>query len=513
MFTTILTNLQSLISARFVVASFLPALTFGFVNALMLFWLNAPFHDYVVANVPLNAGLASLILAASLIAIAFLAYIQAALLPTLQSVLEGNWPAWIVSLFVRSQVRRYERLDLDMRRSAVLYGSLSLMSDSARLRNTWRHELAAARDVGAGRRNGYMIGAASAGAVQALDDLQRQGRFLTDREIRVVVRLLRADLSVNDAGLPGPEGIWALDSMHHKLLRIIDLAEQRAARCKGERDRLRQQLADARRAGSTLGHNTYRKHHPSAQIVEELAERRRTAQAIQPGELRKAVGVLVPQLRANNADRIDISYDLEDVRDLLGQLIDYADEYARSQYRSISVSRQFEYGSFPLAPTRMGNVARTVQNYTVKRYDFNFTLLWSRLQFYAQKDTTFGGTLQAAKTQFDFLISCCAWIFVWTVAWTIWLGISRAPVPIFLGAALLGPVAIYGCYHVAVAQYRSLTDLLRSSVDLFRFDLLAGMHHPPPGSVQEEIAVWTKIDGLHARYELEDLRYLPGKTP
>jgi hypothetical protein len=67
----------------------------------------------------------------------------------------------------------------------------------------------------------------------------------------------------------------------------------------------------------------------------------------------------------------------------------------------------------------------------------------------------------------------------------------------------------YACYLVAVAQYRTLADLLRSSVDLFRFDLLAALRHPQPDGVKEERYLWGKVDALHILYEIDDLPYVP----
>jgi hypothetical protein len=56
-------------------------------------------------------------------------------------------------------------------------------------------------------------------------------------------------------------------------------------------------------------------------------------------------------------------------------------------------------------------------------------------------------------------------------------------------------------------QYSTLTDLLRSSIDLFRLDLLAALHYQPPASVIHERNMWEFIDKLHALYEVRDLSY------
>jgi hypothetical protein len=510
MFTSLLANLQTLISTRFLVASFFPTMAFGFANALMLFCLNAPFHEYVVANGDLGVGLASLTVAAALVGLAFLAYAEGALLPTIQSVMEGNWPPRIASLFGRSQMNRYDQLQQEMKRTSLLYRSFSTMADSRRIRKSWREKLQDARDRGADAGNGYVLGAASAKAVLDLDALSRERRHLTDHEIGEAVDAFCTDLGQNDIGLPGPQDDHALEAVYHLLSVIIDGAEKVASRYEEEGKRLRPQLTDARIAGNLQRTNDYARDDTSVKLVGELADLRRAAQPITADQVRAAIGALVPHLRANNAD-VGAGA-LEDVRQLLWDLIDYAEQYATSRFRSLRITQQFEYGTFPLAPTRMGNVARTVQNYTVQRYDLNFEILWSRLQIFAQKDKDFGPTLQAAKTQLDFLISCSAWTFVWSLVWAVWLCLSQGPAPLFLGVALLGPLLSYVWYRAAVAQYRTVADLLRSSVDLFRFDLLAALRYPQPGSVQEETELWRTVDALHARYELYDLRYVPPKS-
>jgi hypothetical protein len=84
---------------------------------------------------------------------------------------------------------------------------------------------------------------------------------------------------------------------------------------------------------------------------------------------------------------------------------------------------------------------------------------------------------------------------------------TSGPASVFLGVALFGPLAACAWYWVAVAQYRTVTDLLRSSVDLFRFELLAAFRYPSPDSVEEERYLWQAIDALHVHYEFRDLRY------
>jgi hypothetical protein len=413
MFQTLLSNLQTLISSRFLVGSFFPTLAFWFANATMLFLFNAPFQEYVRSNIGQTAGLAAVIALAALIGVAFSAYAESALLPTFQSLMEGSWHWLPVAFFAPAQMRQYERLEREI-----------------------------------------------------AENLRLRGAFHTT------------------AGGQTRAQAWQAS------------------------------LTTARQAGDGLPVNNFTNRAPSAREVTTLAWRRRRSRPISGTLINSSVTALVLDLRANNADLPgpDGDFALENTRQLLWDLIDYADQYAVSQYRSLVTKRQFSFVKPPLAPTRMGNVAKTVQGYAVNRYDLNFELLWSRLQLPAQKDKDFGPLLQSTKTQLDFLISCSALTFLWTLLWAVWFYVTSGPAKVFLGVALLGPLVAYVWYGAAVAQYRTFADVLRSSVDLFRFDLLATLHYPQPDGVKEERQLWQIVDALHLLYEVHDLRYAHSKS-
>jgi hypothetical protein len=412
MFTTLLSNLQTLISSRFLVASFFPTMAFWFSHATMLFLLNAPFREYVRSNIGQTAGLTAVITAAALIWVALSAYAAFALLPTIQSLMEGNWYPWIVAIFAPSQMNHFEQLDHEIAENLKLRGAFGTTAAGQTRAKAWQDALRTARRAGNGvPNNDYTDIAQSAKEVAKLASLRRRSRAILGTSIDSAVARLTLDLRVNNADLPGPGGDFALEA----------------------------------------------------------------------------------------------------TRKLLWDLIAYADQYAVTQYRSLVTKRQFNFGSLPLAPTRMGNVAKTVQSYAIGRYDFNFELLWSRLQVLAQKDKDFGPLLQAAKTQLDFLISCSALTFLWALPWSIWLYFTSGPALVFLGVAICGPLVGYVWYLVAVAQYRTLADLLRSSIDLFRFDLLTALHYPQPDGVKEERDIWEIVDALHLLHELRDLRFAPPK--
>src|SRR5438067_900142 len=100
MLSTILTSLQSLISARFIVSAFFPVLAFWFGNAAMLYWLHEPFRHFVNRTMTQTTfWQGSLAVSAAMIGAAITAYALSAVMPAIQSLLEGSWMAGLQSLF------------------------------------------------------------------------------------------------------------------------------------------------------------------------------------------------------------------------------------------------------------------------------------------------------------------------------------------------------------------------------------------------------------------------------
>ncbi len=271
-------------------------------------------------------------------------------------------------------------------------------------------------------------------------------------------------------------------------------------------------LTTARVQGAKVTSNTYTRSCDSAKLVATLSELRRRSRAISAAELTRAVALLVVDLRKNNSDIAGTDANLlENTREALWNLIDYARDYARSEYRRLMTRRTFLYGAFPLSPTRMGNVAQTIQAYSVDRYEFNFQIFWSRLQISVQQDKEFAPVLEAAKTQLDFLIACSCLTFAWSVLWLGWLLGTHGPWPVTLGAAL-GPALAWVWYRAAVVRYQTFADLLRSAVDLFRFNLLERLHLPRPDGLVAERDLWESLDAMQVFSEVRDIRHVHPKA-
>ena len=124
MFTNLLTSLQSLISSRFLVASFFPSLAFWAANVAMACGLNTAFRAWLIGSLNQSTGGAAVLSASALIAAAMFAYLLSAILPGIQSIFEGNWGAWLVSLFAPPQMAALERLEDRIAEMTKLLGTL-----------------------------------------------------------------------------------------------------------------------------------------------------------------------------------------------------------------------------------------------------------------------------------------------------------------------------------------------------------------------------------------------------
>ena len=413
MLSSLLTNLQTLISGRFVISAFFPILTFWILNGAMAAWLNAPFRAWfkkVIAQP--TVGQSSFILATLLIGTALSAYLYSALLPAIQSILEGRWPPWLVRLFLPPQVHQLEMIEEQVRK----------------------------------------------------------------------IRRLRG-------GLENP------------------IPPKTKPPFQDWRDRLR----DARRRGhdSHGGVNRFTRSSDGAIEVRKLETLRRRNTSIDAASLERAVMAMVMGLENNDADAVGPAggYDLEGSRSALRELIDYAVDHAKSEDMRLGNKVRFSFGLQRPAPTLMGNVANTIQSYAEQRYKLNFEVFWTRMQRAIQKDKDFGPILQQEKTQLDFLVSCTSLTVVWWLVWSTSLASMKAGREHFLLVAVGGPIMAYAWYRIAVAQYRTFADVLRTSIDLFRFDMLSDLHFALPADVSDERDVWETLHKLTQFAEPINLHY------
>jgi hypothetical protein len=251
----------------------------------------------------------------------------------------------------------------------------------------------------------------------------------------------------------------------------------------------------------------------AAQALEILRNLQHQAAAIGSASLADAVVKLGAELAVNNIRVLPpngVNRLSEDRRELL-RLIDYArDVWSALELQDFNNLARFGVGN--IAPTALGNIAASMQGYGITRYGINLDTFWSRLQpTLASVNKDFYGSLQDSKTQLDFLIACCWLSAITTAAWLPILILTGGPWWLFLTVALAGPAAAWFCYGLAVESYVVFTELVRTSVDLYRFSLLQALHMPLPAGIRDERAAWTALQRLSTfGRESVDLTYQHG---
>jgi hypothetical protein len=475
MLSTILTTLQNLIQGRFVVSAFVPVLAFMGFNCAMLAWLNEPCRGEAVHTfLGASTAKSSFLILSFLIATAMLAYIFSAFLPGFQLLMEGHWPAWLISLFVPVQVRQLEELQKEREENDELRAGLESLQEY----ETWsaNTNFAAGKIICPAIVNNaghfVFIATRSGTTDQAMPNFpQTKGN------------------QVNDAAV-----VW----------KNIGVAPELPI------SRWSFHLREARMLGKTKP-NTFTQKSDAAVAVADLERLRRRNMPITYSQLNSAVEKMSQALAANDADDRQHRV-LEASRVRLKQLIEYATDHAYSEDIRLTNKLRFNFGSQRPAPTRMGNIANTIQSYAERCYKLNFEIFWSRMQRAIQRDKDFASLLQQSKMQLDFLISCSVLTGIWSLLWiliSLLLGTGRLP---FLLSAAFGPLISYTWYRAAVAQYQTFADVLRTSIDLFRFDLLNDLHVALPGDLPAEQALWDMLHRINSYYEPQPLHYQHPKS-
>jgi hypothetical protein len=193
----------------------------------------------------------------------------------------------------------------------------------------------------------------------------------------------------------------------------------------------------------------------------------------------------------------------------LDQLLQDAQVRADHEHIRLLTQRHFSFGTQNLAPTRMGNVANTLQSFAVNRYNLNLEVFWSRLQKSIAADKDFSAKLEGVRTKLEFLISGSLLTGVWGAAWSVICLIRGYDWQKFALAAVGGPLGAYLLYRIATEHYRTYADVIRSSIDLFRLGLIKDLHFPAPADVEEERDMWDRLNQLTSYYEVTNFRFDP----
>jgi hypothetical protein len=257
----------------------------------------------------------------------------------------------------------------------------------------------------------------------------------------------------------------------------------------------KEELRQARDEGAKHRQCNYSVSTPPGPKIREFQDLRSKGAVIEDNELKGAVTLLKHVLSEQSAElpAHEDSQRLDRDHEVLVALIDYAGRRVEDEYIRLYNEREFNFSLSTIAATRLGNIAESVRGYAQSRYAMNLDFFWMSFQKVLQNETAFYKTIQDAKTQLDFMVSMF-WLTVASTAfWMLVLPlVARGWLPL-LGAAVVGPFLARSWYLIAVQNYRSFADLLRSSIDLFRFELLKTFKISLPLDVEAERLIWDQL--------------------
>jgi hypothetical protein len=103
--------------------------------------------------------------------------------------------------------------------------------------------------------------------------------------------------------------------------------------------------------------------------------------------------------------------------------------------------------------------------------------------------------IQDSKTQVDCMVSLVWLTALFTIIWSALLfwQFETTSLLEFSLVGFGGTLLTIVWYDVACQGYRVFADLIRSSVDLYRFELIESLHLAAPYGTEEERELWLRI--------------------
>jgi hypothetical protein len=189
-------------------------------------------------------------------------------------------------------------------------------------------------------------------------------------------------------------------------------------------------------------------------------------------------------------------------------------------------------------PFRFGNVLKAAEYYPMDRYRIDAVPLWTRLisvipQSYDEK-------IDQTHNQLSFLVNCSVLSIMFAFASVVvalyesvlaiqaQLGVAylfyfmkldlsasiylqRTIIYLILGILACGMAIIF--HRASLISVGEFGDMIRSTYDLFRFDLLKQLHFPLPINPDDELNTWTRVSRFMNIGHMKEMKYPVPPTP
>lgn len=252
----------------------------------------------------------------------------------------------------------------------------------------------------------------------------------------------------------------------------------------------------------------------AAKELEALNKKRLEYKVMTAEDFKEPIALLEDEFKKCWVDKKDATENeraaailLDGHRMMLMDRLAFVDQEAESEYVALYNKRESNYSRYRIAPTAMGNIAESMRSYARSRYAMDLDAFWSRLQKVVVGDEEFYSSLVDAKTQLDFTISLFWLTVCFTATWTVELLILRKSILAFVLVAVGGPVLSILWYQTALQNYRAFADVLKTSIDLYRFDLLALLRAERPSGTEHEREIWSGLNKVLGYGEPGELNY------
>lgn len=146
-----------------------------------------------------------------------------------------------------------------------------------------------------------------------------------------------------------------------------------------------------------------------------------------------------------------------------------------------------------IGPSRLANVQEAQRDYLAQSYGVDVAVFWSSLQKIATADEKFAALLDNSKTRLDFSVALAAIAAIFTLGWISIYGLLGSSTLLYTAVSLAAAFVTVVARQLVLLNYQSFAETVRTTVELFRFDLLKSMHIVLPQDSAAEGVIWTAL--------------------
>lgn len=185
------------------------------------------------------------------------------------------------------------------------------------------------------------------------------------------------------------------------------------------------------------------------------------------------------------------------------------EEKVRIQTDTYNLDRQF--GTLEtLRATALGNIIESYRQYPFKRYKMEAEIFWPRLLLVIKPE--YLTLVQEPRILLDFSLTMASLGAIYSFMALLigpWLWFNLW---FWIPQAIVGLIFCIFFYRLGVSAAFQYGEMVRSSFDLFRLDLMANLNRPRPSTFNVEQNQWEELSKLAAYGEKIDFKISEGKT-